>query len=137
MKLDSSAFVADPELIRALEARSTPIQCEEDQVLFKQGDPPAGVYVLRAGDARLSMISPRGDVLMSMPVTKGAVMGLPALVGNQPYSLSASACKGAELAFVSREEFSLMMLNEPTLSMCVLRVLAAEVRTARYAISDL
>lgn len=137
MKLDSSAFVADPELVKALEARSTPIRCEGERVLFKQGDPPAGVYVLLAGDARLSMFSPRGDVLMSMPVTRGAVMGLPALVGNQPYSLSASASKGAELAFVSREEFSLIMLNEPSLSMCVLRVLAAEVRTARYAISGI
>jgi CRP/FNR family transcriptional regulator, cyclic AMP receptor protein len=137
VKLDSSAFVADPELVQALKAQSIPIRCEEDRVLFKQGDPPTGVYVLLAGTARLSMASPRGDVLMSMPVAAGSVMGLPALVGNQPYSLSASASKGAELAFVSREEFSVIMLHEPSLSMCVLRVLAAEVRTARSAISGL
>ncbi len=73
---------------------------------------------------------------MSIPVAPGSLLGLPALIGNQPYSLTAKALKGAELCFVSREEFSRLMLNEPHLSLCILRVLAAEVRTARFAISE-
>jgi len=81
------------------------------------------------------MISPSGDELMSMPVSAGSVLGLPAVVGNQPYSLTASALKGAELAFVNGEEFSALMLSTPSLSMSVLRILAAEVRNARSAIS--
>lgn len=136
MKLDSSAFVADRELVEALEKRSTPVLCEKDRVLFTQGESPSGLYVLRGGGARLSMSSSTGDVIMSIPVAPGSLLGLPALIGNQPYSLTAKALKGAELCFVSREEFSRLMLNEPHLSLCILRVLAAEVRTARFAISE-
>ncbi|HLY40870.1 MAG TPA: cyclic nucleotide-binding domain-containing protein [Terracidiphilus sp.] len=135
MKLDSSAFVADPELIHALEARSTRIVCDEERVLFHQGDSATGLFVLRSGTARLTMTSPKGDVLMSMPVSAGSVLGLPALVGNQPYSLTASALKGAELAFVTSQDFSSLMFSTPSLSMSVLRILAAEVRNARSAIS--
>jgi CRP-like cAMP-binding protein len=135
VKLDSTAFVADPELIEALEAHSTRVVCDRDRVLFTQGESPAGLFVLRSGTARLSMISPSGDELMSMPVSAGSVLGLPAVVGNQPYSLTASALKGAELAFVNGEEFSALMLSTPSLSMSVLRILAAEVRNARSAIS--
>lgn len=135
MKFDSSAFVADPELIGALETRATKIVCEEDRILFTQGESPTGLFVLRSGMGRLSMTSPKGDVLMSMPVGAGSVLGLPALVGNQPYSLTASAFKGAEIAFVAAEEFSALMLSNPSLSMSVLRILAAEVRNARSAIS--
>ena len=135
MKLDSSAFVADKALIEALERRSSSIICENDRILFKQGDEATGLYILRAGAGRVSMISPTGDQVMSIPVPSGSLLGLPALLGNQPYSLSAMVYKGAELRHVSREDFTLLMLNEPSLSLSALRILAAEVRTARFAIS--
>jgi CRP-like cAMP-binding protein len=136
VKLDSSAFVADRELIEALEKQSTRIVCEEDRVLFAQGESPKGLYILKGGGARLSMTSSTGDMIMSIPVSQGSLLGLPALIGNQPYSLTAKALKGAELNFVSQSNFSILMLNEPQLSLSILRVLAAEVRTARYAISE-
>ena len=136
MNLDSSAFIADRELIEALEKRSTTVACEEDRILFKQGDVPAGLFILRAGKATLSMNSPAGEVLMCVSVSAGSVLGLPGLIGNQPYTLTAKAFKGAELGFVAREDFSHMMLTEPSMSLRVLRVLAAEVRTARFALSE-
>ena len=135
MKLDSSAFVADKPLIEALERRSSPIVCEEDRILFKQGDEATGLYILRGGAGRVSMTSPTGDQVMSVPVSSGSLLGLPAVLGNQPYSLTAMVYKGAELRHVSREDFTKLMLNEPSLSLSVLRILAAEVRTARIAIS--
>src|ERR1039457_6194090 len=46
VKLDPSAFVADPELIKALEKHPTPISCDTDHVLFNQGDHPKGLYIL-------------------------------------------------------------------------------------------
>ena len=137
MKLDSAAFVADRELIEALEKESTPVNCGEDRVLFTQGELPKGLYILKSGGARLSMASPTGDMIMSIPVSPGSLLGLPALIGNQPYSLTAKALKGAELHFVSHADFSRLMVNEPQLSLSILRVLAAEVRTARFAITEI
>lgn len=134
MKLDPSAFVADQELLDALESRSVRVVCSEERVLFNQGDSPGGLYVLRAGTAILSMNSPAGDPILYTPVSAGALLGLPGLIGDQPYSLTAVASAGAELSFVSREDFSRLMLTNPALSLKVLCVLAAEVRTARSAI---
>lgn len=137
MKLDSSAFIADRELIEALEKLSAPIVCEEDRILFKQGESPNGLFILRAGSATLTMQSPAGDEVMCVSTSAGSLLGLPGLIGNEPYTLTAKAVQGAELSFVTREEFSRLMLTEPSLSLRVLRVLAAEVRTARKAISEL
>ena len=137
MNLDSSAFVADQELIEALESRSLPVLCEEDQVLFLQEEPPSGLYLLRSGNVTLSMDSPTGEPIMCIRVSAGSVLGLPALIGNQPYSLTAKAQKGARLSFVSKDDFSSLMVTQPSLSLSILRVLAAEVRTARYAITAL
>lgn len=137
VKLDSSAFVADPELLAALEKRSTTVVCTEDRTLFLQGESPAGLYILRSGSATLSMNSITGEPLVHAVVSQGAILGLPGVIGNQPYTLTGKAAKDAELGFVAIEDFSKLMLENPGLSLRVLRVLAAEVRTARSAITGI
>src|ERR1039458_10392457 len=66
VKLDPSAFIADPELFLALEKRSNPISCGGGCVLFSQGESPAGLFILKAGEATLTMTSPTGELLMSI-----------------------------------------------------------------------
>jgi CRP-like cAMP-binding protein len=137
VKLDPSAFVADPELIQALEDHSPRIACGGDRVLFQQGDAPQGLYLLHKGVATLTMTSPAGDEVMRVQATPGSLLGLPGLIGNEPYSLTAIARKDAELCYITRDEFTNLMQSNPQLSLKVLRVLAAEVRSARQAIREL
>ncbi|MGA2168541.1 MAG: cyclic nucleotide-binding domain-containing protein [Terracidiphilus sp.] len=134
MNLDPSAFVADPELIQALDKQSTPISCGEDRVLFRQGDAPVGLYILKSGEATLTMNSPAGKQIMSGQAAAGSLLGLPGLIGNEPFTLTAIARAGAQLSFVPRDNFTALMGADPFLSLKVLRVLAAEVRSARKAI---
>lgn len=135
MNLDSSAFVAEPELIQALRFRAQVVDCDQDRVLFHQGDQPVGLYILHAGEVFLTIDSPCGDEVISHCAHPGSLLGLPGVVGDCPYSLSAVARRGSEVTFVSRDDFATMMLNEPQLSMMILRMLASEVRSARMAIT--
>ena len=136
MKMDPTAFVADKDLVLALKNHSTPVVCDEERVLFNQGDSPDGLYMFHKGAVRLVMRSQVGDVLMNMPALEGSLLGLPGLIGGTPYSLSAFAEKGAEVSFVSRENFAKVMLTVPSIAVGILRVLAAEVRTARMALVE-
>ena len=136
VNFDPSAFVAEQELIDALVKRSASITCAKERVLFKQGDSPAGLYILRKGKAGLTMQSATGTIILSILASPGSLLGLPALVGNEPYTLTAIAFSGAELGYVTREDFSSLMIAEPAIATKVLRVLAAEVRTARRALSE-
>jgi signal-transduction protein with cAMP-binding, CBS, and nucleotidyltransferase domain len=136
VNFDSSSFIAEKELIDSLEKRSSSVVCREDRKLFSQGSAPTGLYILRKGKASLSMESPTGGILMSIILFPGSLLGLPALIGNEPYTLTATAHAGAELGFITREDFNSLMLSDPTVAVRVLKVLAAEVRTARHAISE-
>ena len=136
MNFDSSSFVAEKELIEALEKRASVVVCTEERRLFAQGGKPLGLYILRKGKANLTMESPTGGNLMAITLLPGSLLGLPALIGNEPYTLTATAEKDAELSFVTREDFNGLMASDPSLAVRVLRVLAAEVRTARHAISE-
>jgi CRP-like cAMP-binding protein len=136
MNLDSSAFVADEELIQALSVRANVVDCDTDRLLFRQGEASTGLYILHAGEVIITMDSISGCALISFKANPGSLLGLPGLIGNTGYSLSAFAKKGATVSFVSRDDFSSLMLNEPGLSMKILRVLANEVRSARLAITN-
>jgi len=134
VKLDPAAFVADKELIETLEKRATPLVCEDDKVLFEQGDAPHGLYILHHGEAFLTMIAPSGQPVLCMKPFDGSLLGLPALVGDEPYSLTAQAQKGAELSYVKREDFQKLLSEDAQLPLKILHVLAAEVRAARQAL---
>lgn len=134
MKLDASTFVADPELIQALQKRSVPVFCDESRVLFLQGDPAEGLYILNSGEVTLTMTSDAAESIVSVHAVPGSLLGLPALVGNQPYTLTAMAESGARLSFITHENFNSLMQNDPLMALKVLQVLAAEVRSARNAI---
>jgi len=134
VQLDPSAFLADPELIAGLGKKATAMVCATERVLFQQGDSPSGVYLLMKGAARLTMQSPEGKLLVSVEVLKGSLLGLPGLLGNQPYTLTATALPGAQVGFVPRDQFTSLMQTEPAIALKILSVLAAEVRSARRAI---
>ena len=135
MFLDPLSFVAEPELIRALWQYAIPLDCSEGRKLFRQGDAPSGLFVLNSGDATMFLETDGGAQVARVPMPPGSILGLPALVSDRPYSMSAVAKKGATVGFVNRNDFSALMLTEPLLALMVVRVLAAEVRDTRAAIS--
>jgi CRP-like cAMP-binding protein len=134
VQLDPNAFLADPELIRALSEHATPIVCDTDRILFQQDDPAVGLYILHEGEATLSMASQQGQAILSVQARSGSLLGLPGLISSQPYSLTAVARAGARVSFLGRAEFTAIMQSNPTLAFKILQVLAAEVRSARHAL---
>ena len=132
----SSAFVADPELILELERRAKPITLGPDRVLFRQGDAPTGVYILKKGMATLTNRS-EDEAILSVRVGAGSLLGLPAVIATKPYTLTAEALEGAELSLVTCEDFVDLMQTTPLLSFRVLQVLAEEVRFARESFAHL
>lgn len=134
VQYDPSAFVADPELLLALEKRSTPVACDTERLLFREGEDPVGLYLLKQGYATLRMESKGTDSTFTVLAPPGSLLGLPGLAGNQPYTLTAIAHAGAQVCFVPRKAFTALMQSEPALSLKILQVLAAEVRSARKAI---
>jgi len=132
----SSAFVADPELILELEKRAKPITIGADRVLFRQGDAPTGVYILRKGTATLTSRSDDGAIL-SVILGAGSLLGLPAVIAGKPYTLTAEVMQGTEISLVTCEDFVYLVQTEPSLPFLLLQVLAAEVRFARETLAQL
>lgn len=130
------AFPSDPVLFNGLELRAQKIRCDEDRMLFAEGDGPIGLYLVRSGSVEAIVHSGNGGIAAIFDVEPGAVLGLPAVASGRPYSLSARARQGSDIAFLGKDDFNDLVQGEPGMYMAVLRVLAAEVQVAREALAN-
>ena len=134
--MNSDSFAANLQLIEALERRSSLLPSTEGQTLFRQGEPCKGLYILKTGEAALVLQSPAGRGVMCLHAGSGSLLGLPAVVSREPYSLTAIIRRESEVRFVSQADFGSLIQDEPWLYPSVLQVLAAEVRAARRVLAD-
>jgi len=128
-----SEYQASAELIAKFDQRAVQVVCTNDEFLFEFGDTATSVHFVKKGEVRLLMPVSRTRA-MGFRAGAGSLVGLPAAFSNEPYSMSALALKGTELGVMSRERFCELIATSPAFSFDVLRILAAETRSARRAI---
>ena len=134
MPISSLETILDRELAEKIISQSAEI-VPQDGILFRQGEPADCLYFVKSGEASLTMQA--GDKEVTIRATQGSLLGIPAIVGNQPYSMTGTACWDAEIFRLSSLVFSDLMKTEPGMQQAVLRILAGEVRVARQALSEL
>jgi CRP-like cAMP-binding protein len=118
-----------------LETMGAPATYPKNAVLFQQGDAPIGVYVVRRGAVRMTVNAGGSQVLMRI-AHPGSVIGLPGVLGNKPYSLTAITMQASELMFVPAEKLIETIRGNPILGLQVLQLLSEDVRSARGAIAS-
>jgi CRP-like cAMP-binding protein len=130
------SFASDAKLVQALGKVSRPVSCSEGRTLFNQGEVCDGLHILESGEASLVLKSTSGRTVMCLTLGAGSLIGLPGVVANEPYTLTATVQPGSQVRFVTRADFEKIIQAEPSLYPGVLHVLAAEVRAARLALSE-
>lgn len=118
-----------------LDNMASPITQPKNAVIFTQGDPAIGVYVIRKGTVRLTVKAGDSEVLMRV-AQPGSVLGLPGVLSSKPYSLTAKVVQPCELGFVAAEKLVQLVLESPALGLQVLQLLSEEVRAARGAMAN-
>jgi CRP-like cAMP-binding protein len=129
-------FSRDAELFHIISAQADKILCEKDRILFHQGDPPLGLFIVRSGAAVAMVLSERGKAVARFTAESGTVLGLPAIVCDQPYSLSLVARQGSDIGFITKRQFDKLLRDQPKIYLSVLKILAEEVHAARAALAN-
>lgn len=129
------AQTAATEIGRVLDELATPATYPKNSVIFTQGSEPTGVYVVRKGSVRMTVNAGGSEVLMRV-AQPGSVLGLPGVLSNKPYSLTALAVQACELGFIKAEELRRLIRDNPAIGLQVLQLLSEDVRAARGAIAN-
>src|SRR5271169_1208343 len=80
-------------------------------VLFREGRPAQGIFVLCEGRARLSVCAESGRQLTIRIAGPGEVLGLSASLAGAPYEMTAELLDNAQVATVKRKDL-LRFLHE-------------------------
>lgn len=126
---------ATAALVAEFRKRGTTLVFTEEETLFRQGDQPGSVYLVVSGQVELTMPVSRTQA-MGFRAIVGSLVGLPAAFGDRAYSMTATVRRGAELVRLDRMQLGEMLGEMPILALDVLRILAAETRSARIAIVE-
>lgn len=128
-------FKVDSALQAKFVAKATGVTKPAGAFLFKQGDAVDGLYLLRSGKARMTLRSGNGHIHFEETVEPGGLLGLPAAISGNPYSLTAEVIDDSELSFLSRQELTRLMQSDIVLAMRLVELLSQEVRTMREIIA--
>ena len=99
---------------------------EAGGVLFRQGTSGAAAYLVLSGDVRLST-EEAGPIGTAGP---GAMLGEVAMIGDRPYSITATAWESVSVVRVDRELFMRVAQEFPAFSRAVFDVLARRLETS-------
>ena len=82
------------------------------QVLFKAGDKPDGMYLVRKGEVRV-YLEQNGKEVTLVTIGDGGMIGEMALFDHQPRSASVKATKDTEVTLISLVDFEKLMKQIP------------------------
>ncbi|MFB3917796.1 MAG: Crp/Fnr family transcriptional regulator [Terriglobales bacterium] len=97
-----------------------------NSVLFREGDPGSGVFLLTQGKARLSQVY--AQAMPTQIVGPGAILGLPCAIGNCPYNFTAEILEDSKLGFIPRREIVRLLRSKPEHCLQVVELLGCKVR---------
>jgi CRP/FNR family cyclic AMP-dependent transcriptional regulator len=82
-------------------------------VLFLEKQDPRGVFVLCAGQVKLSISSSGGKTLILRIAKPGEILGLMATMSGIPYEVTAETLHPCQIAYVRRDDFLCFMGKHP------------------------
>ena len=129
----SSILKASAELKSILQATGEKERYSVDQVLFREDQDNAGIFLVLKGRIRMSVRSlPKLDRLFAT----GSVLGLPSTFTGHPYSLTAIALSETEVVHVSPQAFVELMRERPELCREATEMLGREVTFIQAALAE-
>jgi CRP/FNR family transcriptional regulator len=126
-----------PAQLSFLTQRVVPRHYEPGEMIFAEGDPCAGLYVVESGHIRIFKSSSGGrEQVLSIDGPGSSVAELPVFDGGN-YPASASAVDKAALLLVRKQDFHALCLAHPEVALKVLRVVGARLRRLVGIIEEL
>jgi CRP/FNR family transcriptional regulator len=105
MRSESFFCHLPPRALEAFERIKFPTALPRTSVLFVEGQPPRGIYLLCRGRVKLSVNSSDGKTMILKIAEPGEVLGLHACVSGIPYELTAETVQPCQVVFVRRDDF--------------------------------
>ena len=130
------ADLSETEL-RFLSERAVPRNYAKGELVFSEGDPCIGLFVIESGHLRIFKSSPGGrEQVLTVEGPGSSVAELPVFDGGT-YPAFTAAVDSARVYFISRQDFHSLCLVHPQVALKVLKVVGGRLRKLVGIIEEL
>ena len=117
--------------------RAVPHRFKTGELIFSEGEPCEGMYVVESGALKVFKTSAGGrEQVLTIEGVGGTVAELP-VFDDGPYPASAAAMSEASLLFVSKQDFHALCAEHPEVALKVLKVIGSRLRRLVGIIEEL
>jgi CRP-like cAMP-binding protein len=127
----------DPDALTRLAATMRTRRFRRGEVIFHVGDPGDALFVILAGEVKISLPSETGDEAILATLRPGEFFGELALLDGAPRSASASALSATETVVMPRDRFRELIASEAPVRDALLAALATELRRLTTHVEEL
>lgn len=99
--------------MKGFNAVKSPAEYPAGALLFLEKQDPRGIFVLCAGEVKLSISSSAGRTLILRIAKHGEILGLMATLSGNPYEVTAETLHPCQVAFVRRDDFLQFVAKHP------------------------
>ncbi len=129
------AALGENDLV-ALSDDLKPREYEKKEIIFRQGDAGAELFLVLKGKVRILEIRPSGDETSITIYGAGDIIGEFAVLDERPRSATAQAIEPCTLLQISRDKFLAHLNQIPELGLLLSRLLVAKLRwTTEFALT--
>jgi len=117
-------------------AKARRVREPKGAVLFRRDEPAFGIFLVRKGSISLRLECDKGKVLLDRTAKRNSIVGLPATLAGERYSLSAVTLEESQLAFVDRLALIELIKDDPSIGLELMRTLGDEVIQMRAMLAS-
>lgn len=123
--------------MRALASRVVRKSLKRGELLFAEGDPCSGLFLVASGKVRIFKLSASGrEQVLAMEGAGSSFAELPVFDGGN-YPASASAWEDAQILFISRKDFQNFCREHPDVALKVIAIVGSRLRRLVGIIEEL
>ena len=120
--------------IRALATRVVKRRFPRGELLFAEGDPCTGLFLVASGKIRIFKLSAAGrEQALAVEGPGSSFAELPVFDGGN-YPAAASALEDAEVFFISRQDFQNFCREHPDVALKVISVVGSRLRRLEHPV---
>ena len=119
-----------------MSATSGPKKIEKDHYLFREGDPPDAMYVIKSGKLAVVKTKQNNEIILA-EIGPGSMVGEMAFFDNKPRSASVKALKDTEVIALPYKALHAQFQNFPEWCKAIMRTVNDSLRNANQRIKQL
>lgn len=124
---EGSVFnILNAEEATYLQGRKSCLKLNHGEILFKEGQYPAGIYIITSGKIKISKFGPEGREQILQFVKEGDIVGYRSFVCQESYTCTATAITDVSLCFLKDDVVMSLFKRRPELNLRFMKLLAKD-----------